>query len=395
MHRKVRLFYAAGAGDILGSYAHWRAGNDDPSQVAITYSSQFWDVCRQLGAESLAVSSHAREGGLAENSFRVEHRPKPLRGSGGILFHLAEIWYGCSLIVSILRFRADFAIVADGTTEWFLLGILRIFGVCVIPAVHALLWPKFQELRRIQRVLNALNGALLFRGQTHTILSVSGEVTAQLNSIGRGNRIVPFLPTFRPGSFAGIAPPSCADPFRVLFVGRIVDYKGVFTILRIARELRDAGETGIVFDIVGDGPDLSDLRAASERAGLGTSFACHGQIDRPVLLGLYERSHVVLVPTSTDFVEGLNKVVIEGVLAGRPVITSRVCPAVELLRDAVVEVAPDDEAGYRNAILALRSDAALYARKREACFRYQDRFYDSANGWGAALGQALAKAHNS
>ena len=53
---------------------------------------------------------------------------------------------------------------------------------------------------------------------------------------------------------------------------------------------------------------------------------------------MYDDAHVVIVPTTSDFIEGFNKVVAEAVLAGKPVITSSVCPALEYVRDAVIEV---------------------------------------------------------
>ena len=37
---------------------------------------------------------------------------------------------------------------------------------------------------------------------------------------------------------------------------------------------------------------------------------------------MFRQAHVLIVPTTTDFIEGFNQVVVEGVLAGRPVITS-------------------------------------------------------------------------
>jgi glycosyltransferase involved in cell wall biosynthesis len=389
MDKKLRLFYAAGPGDIIGSYRHWRQREDDPSQVAVTYSSQFWDVCRRFDAESLAVSRHQRMESLTDGCFRIEHRPKSFGGHGGIVYHLAEVWYGILLLASILRFRPDFAIIAEGTTHWFILGVLPVLGVRVIPAVHGVLWPKYKVCRVPQRVLNAVNKALFFRSRTYAVLSVSSEVTAQLNELGCQKRIIQFFPIFKRESFSGIADPPAPDPFRVFFAGRVEREKGVFTILKIACDYRTRGEFGIVFDIVGGGSALAELREMSERAGLGATFRCYGHVDRGVLLEVLGRSHVIVVPTTTDYTEGLNKVVLEGVLAGRPVITSAVCPALDLVREAVVEVAPEDEAGYSAAILALRGDPELYARKRRACLDYQDRFYDEANGWAAALSRAL------
>ena len=89
MNRKLRLFYAAVAGDVIGSYRCWRDGRDDPSQVAVTYSSQFWDVCRSLDADSFAVSSHRGADTLTDGRFRVENRPKPAGDFRGVAYHAA------------------------------------------------------------------------------------------------------------------------------------------------------------------------------------------------------------------------------------------------------------------------------------------------------------------
>jgi glycosyltransferase involved in cell wall biosynthesis len=104
---------------------------------------------------------------------------------------------------------------------------------------------------------------------------------------------------------------------------------------------------------------------------------------------MYEKCHVVIVPTTTDFVEGFNKVVAEGILAGRPVITSSVCPALEYVWDGVVEVPPDDVAAYGQAIIMLKEDRALYQTKRDGCATARSQFYDPARSWGTALRGAI------
>ncbi len=123
-------------------------------------------------------------------------------------------------------------------------------------------------------------------------------------------------------------------------------------------------------------------------AGLAERFRCHGHTNYQDLRERYERCHVVVVPTTTAFIEGLNKVVVEGVLAGRPVVTSSVCPALEYVRDAVVEVPADDVGAYADAILRLKTDPALYEAKRAASAGVRAMFYDPARGWAAAVERA-------
>ncbi len=52
-----RIFYAAGPGNVIEAHRNWRSGVDDPSQMAVTYSSQFEQFYRDLGSPAYIVSS--------------------------------------------------------------------------------------------------------------------------------------------------------------------------------------------------------------------------------------------------------------------------------------------------------------------------------------------------
>ena len=88
---------------------------------------------------------------------------------------------------------------------------------------------------------------------------------------------------------------------------------------------------------------------------------------------MYGASHVVVVPTRAEFPEGFNQVLAEAVISGKPVITSSVCPALEVVKEAAVEVPPDDVEAYGDAILRLYEDSALYAEKQNACPTVRER----------------------
>jgi glycosyltransferase involved in cell wall biosynthesis len=97
-----------------------------------------------------------------------------------------------------------------------------------------------------------------------------------------------------------------------------------------------------------------------------------------------------VVPTTVEFVEGFNQVVVEALLAGRPVITSSVCPAVEYVEPAVLQVPPDDGDAYERAILTLADDAATYERLRAACEPVCRKFLDDATSFRTALRHVLS-----
>ena len=391
-----RLMYAAGPGDVVGTYRFWREGRDDPGQVAMTYSGQFFDVCRELGVSGYVIASHPRREVVRDCAFRVEHKRIPFAKSIGPLYHLGQVYSGLRMIVSALRYRADALVICDGTCHWFVLRILPKLGIRVIPTIHCMLWRKSAgPPGRGQRILRRLDGPF-WRRSAAVILAASRDITRQIDELTGGRRrpVIEFLPTYRRETFPQTSNPPQRGPFRVLFAGRIERYKGVFDLLEIARRLAALGRTDIEFDLCGSGSALPELIEQVAKSGLPARFRLHGHCDQSAMREMFRLCHALIVPTTTDFAEGFNQVVAEGVLAGRPVITSQVCPALDYVRDAVLEVPPDDVSTYEQMILRLCDDHDLYERKRLACLALQDQFYDPARGWAAALRDGL-QAHGS
>jgi glycosyltransferase involved in cell wall biosynthesis len=393
MAKPLRILYAAGPGNVLGTYRYWKDGKDDPTQVAMTYSGQFYDLVRELGASAYVLANCEIAGNHSEGPFRIVHRPVPFEFQSGFLYHAGQIWGGFRLLLSALRARADVAVVCAGT-HWFMLWLLTLFGVRVVPTLHCVLWQKFNwRPTAFQRWVLRLNGWFFARGCA-AIITVSEEITQQVLELtgGAPRPVTQFIPQYRPASFDAIRPPRHdARPFRVLYVGRIERNKGVFDVLAVAQRFAAQGRTDVEFDLCGAGGALHELRKAIDVAGLAHRVRCHGHCDLATMVDMYSRSHVVIVPTTTDFSEGFNKVVAEGVLAGRPVITSSVCPALAYVKGPVLEVPPDDVPGYARAIEQLADDPALYQAKCAACDAVRPQFYDPARGWAAALRAVLEK----
>ena len=394
MPRPLRLLYAAGPGNVAGTYQHWKEGRDDPSQVSVTYSGQFYDVCRELDAQALVISSSRSAGGLHDGNITIRHRPITLEGGPGpLLYHFGQVWAALRLIGSALRFRADAVIVCNGSGHWFPLAFLRLFGVKVIPSLHCVLWPKHRQPGGLRKLIAKLDGWCFRRGCA-AILSASQDIERQVLQLTGVTHppIVEFLPTYRADLFADLGPPpQQRRPFRVLYAGRIERDKGVFQLLDMAKRFTAAGRTEIEFDVCGSGSQLEELMRQTAAAGLSERFRCHGHCSRAAMREKFGQAHVLIVPTTTDFIEGFNQVVAEGVLSGRPVITSSVCPALEYVRAAVLEVPPDNATAYGDAILQLCDDGALYRAKCEGCSASQPQFYDVARGWSAALKRILAE----
>lgn len=389
--KPLRIFYAAGPGNVIGTYRHWKQGREDPSQVNMTISGMFFSLCAEHGDEAYVVASCRQPGCIKDGRFRIVHRRTPFQDANGLLYHLGQTLAAMRLILSALRFRADVAVIACGSAHWFPLGILPIFGIQVIPSLHCVLWKKYRPLGVMPRLVRRLNSTF-FAATAHRVLSMSRDITDQVERMtgGKHKPVIEFLPTYTRSGFEDMpAPDPAKRPFRVFYAGRIERSKGVFDLLAIARRFKSANIDDVVFDLCGDGGGLDELRRHAAADGVTDRFFLHGYCNKSVMRERFAESHVVIVPTTTDFIEGFNQVVSEAVLAGRPVITSVVCPALWYVRQAVLEVPPDDAKAYGDAILALRGDESLFRSKMAACRTAQEPFYDENQGWGAALRLAL------
>lgn len=389
--RSLRVLYAAGPGNVLGTYHHWQQGQEDPSQISVTYSGQFYNVCRSLDAQGYIISSFPEKTIVRDGQFTIEHRPKLLKNASGIAYHFNQILYGLQIAVTALRWKADAVVVADGTTHWFVLSLLTYLGIAVVPSIHCVLWCKYLPHKRIDRLVTALNRSLFSRSAA--VLTASHDISAQVRQVvGKKPHpsMLEFLPLYRREEFDGL-PPAHLDrlPFKVLFIGRVEPEKGVFDLLEVAKRLRARGRTDIEFGFCGTGSALEAMRQEIQNAQLSDVVKLYGYCHKPQLREYLGQAHVVIAPTQTTFIEGFCQVVAEGILSGRPVITSTVCPALSYVRSGVVEVPPDDVQGYEAAILRLCDDSSFYQEKQQGCQAVQEQFYDLSKSWGSMLKQAL------
>ena len=134
-----------------------------------------------------------------------------------------------------------------------------------------------------------------------------------------------------------------------------------------------------------DGSALPALRSAVAGRHLSDVVKLHGRLERADMMPAYRRSHAVIVPTRSDFCEGMNLVCVEAVLHGRPVVTNRVVPALELLGDASVEAQTDQAKSYAEEILTLMHDPVEYRRRIAACTAAGLPFLDIRFGLAHAL----------
>jgi glycosyltransferase involved in cell wall biosynthesis len=159
-----------------------------------------------------------------------------------------------------------------------------------------------------------------------------------------------------------------------VFVGRLIDVKGVATLL----DAWDQGFPGMRLVIAGDGP----LRGLVEdRARRDPSIDFRGWVDEDTVFELMRSAEIVLVP-SEWYEGGLPLVALRSLAVGTPVVVSdldNICE--DIVRGQAGWTFPvGDPAGLAKTLSMLHGDPAL-ARERRAVARraYVDTYSPDAN----------------
>ena len=144
-----------------------------------------------------------------------------------------------------------------------------------------------------------------------------------------------------------------------MYIGRINRIKGVFDILEMARKIELQAPGRVRWEMCGAGPDLEELRRRQAEMDLEQVITIRGWTSLEDLQHVYARSHVSIVPTRSSFIEGLAMTAAEAILAGRPVITNPVVPALEVLEPACLKAETNDVDSYVRVILKLIDEKTI------------------------------------
>ncbi len=189
-------------------------------------------------------------------------------------------------------------------------------------------------------------------------------------------------------------------PRLLLFVGRLVYYKGVEVLLRALARVPD---TRLL--VVGDGPMRRDLEGLAARLGLGKRAVFLGRQAHEFKVACYHACDALVLP-ATHRSEAFGIVQVEAQACSRPVISTNLdsgVPFVNLDGVTGLVVEPGDHNGLAAAMDRLLADGALRERLGEAGRRRaEDLFsrsvmersflelYDGLAGEGAPGGAVTA-----
>lgn len=119
------------------------------------------------------------------------------------------------------------------------------------------------------------------------------------------------------------------DAFRVLYVGRLVPFKGQAILLEAIASLRSAGVDARL-TLIGDGPSRQDLERRASELGLGDAVDFAGAVGQDEIRTHYAAADAFCLPS---FAEGVPVVLMEAMAMRLPVVTTRIMGISELVDD--------------------------------------------------------------
>jgi glycosyltransferase involved in cell wall biosynthesis len=185
------------------------------------------------------------------------------------------------------------------------------------------------------------------------------------------------LPAHAEEEFADRSTPATTGALRLLFAGRVVEIKGVHTIIealpQVVGALNDRRVEVTILGDTQDAPYLDRLRAAVRAARLDGVVRFMPVVPEAQLFRCFQEHDVYLF---TSLYEPFSLTLIHAFAAGIPTVSSDAGGNVDVARDGenALLYAARDAAGLARAIIRLANDAALRARLGAAARRTADTY---------------------
>lgn len=203
------------------------------------------------------------------------------------------------------------------------------------------------------------------------ILATSRFIASKLRQLGceRDVEVVPSGIRLECFPFRGPRASAPADEYRLLFVGRLIPYKGLDVAIRAVAHLADDPRGAPTLTVIGEGDARDEYQALARSLGVANRVEFRGRQARSGVLAALRESDVLVAPsrsTAAGQAEGLGNVVKEALAVGLEVAVSD--------NGGLPEVMPPE----RHGEMIVEGDSAALAERLEAIRTIRDRWVERA-----------------
>ncbi len=227
------------------------------------------------------------------------------------------------------------------------------------------------ELRWVQSGLPWLRGFVKWALRTSdAVVAISSYTAREIARFAQVPvRVIPYTLGFADDARPPQVTRGTRQEFRIVFVGRLVERKGVTHLIEAVRRL--PVELRPHLTVIGEGPERQALEAQVQVAGLERRVAILGRIPDESLREAYAGSDVMVLPSILDSrgdTEGLGVVLLEAMSYGIPVVASDIGGITDIIESGKsgLLVPPADPERLAQALERIARDPALARRLGEA-----------------------------
>ncbi|HAS51597.1 MAG TPA: glycosyl transferase, partial [Gammaproteobacteria bacterium] len=240
-------------------------------------------------------------------------------------------------------------------------------------------------VRKLGRVVDALAGS----SRHAAAILTATRATVDSIALRHRPRCIPMLENgvdlevFTPGPW--LAAPGTGQPLRLVFVGRLVPFKGVSMLLEAL--VRIKGELSVHLTLVGDGPLEGELQAEVQTRSLTGQVTFTGALPPLEVAARMREAHLFCLPSVR---ESGGAVLLEAMACARPVTAVAFGGPAEIVDEAVGRPLPDTgrEAVVNGLVAVFREVVAQpdawRLRGEEGLRRARERY-----GWEAKVDAAV------
>jgi glycosyltransferase involved in cell wall biosynthesis len=217
---------------------------------------------------------------------------------------------------------------------------LALFGWAAQRARPAALVTTFYgvELRWVKTAMPFLRGFLKWAARrSDRVVAISSYTADELRELVQVPiEVIPYTTSLPAPAAPRAERRSAAGPFTVLFVGRLVERKGVSHLVDAVSLLRSGVDVRLV--IVGDGPERARIEARIREQGLDGRVVVRGRVSEAELQVAYAAADAFVLPAVMDRrgdTEGLGVVLLEAMNHRVPVIASAIGGIMDIVEDGV------------------------------------------------------------
>jgi glycosyltransferase involved in cell wall biosynthesis len=150
-------------------------------------------------------------------------------------------------------------------------------------------------------------------------------------------------------------------PLRILFLGNVIERKGLHTLLAAVGSRRLAFRVEVIGSLTSEPAYARRIQELITNNNLASSVFLRGSLDKGPLIEKLKQAHVLVVPSSY---EGFGIVYLEGMCFGLPAIGTMAGAAAEVIEHGETGylITPDDSKSLASHLTSLAEDRGLLTR---------------------------------